>query len=64
MDVKIILAQLRREREQIIEAILSLERLASGRRRGPGRPPAWTYEITKKRRGRPPSSKNKTTPES
>jgi hypothetical protein len=64
MDVKIILAQLRQEREQVIEAILSLERLASGRRRGPGRPPAWISEITQKRRGRPRGSKNKTTPES
>jgi hypothetical protein len=41
MQLNKILEELRREREQIDEAILSLERLAaaSGPRRG--RPPAW-----------------------
>ena len=60
MDVSRILAELKAEREQIEEAILSLERLARGRGRGPGRPPNWISEITPKRRGRPPGSKNKT----
>jgi hypothetical protein len=64
MDVIRILAQLRQEREQVSEAILSLERLASGRGRGRGRPPAWMSDITKKRRGRPPGSKNKAAPKS
>jgi len=59
MDVSKILAELRQEREQIEEAILSLERLAQGRGRRRGRPPAWMTEITAKRRGRPPGSKNK-----
>ena len=59
MDVSKILAELKAEREQIEEAILSLERLARGRGRGPGRPPNWMAEITPKRRGRPPGSKNK-----
>jgi len=59
MDVAKILAELRQEREQIEEAILSLERLARGRGRRRGRPPAWMTEITTKRRGRPPGSKNK-----
>ena len=59
MDVSKILAELKAEREQIEEAILSLERLARGRGRGPGRPPNWISEITPKRRGRPPGSKNK-----
>jgi hypothetical protein len=60
MDVSKILAELKAEREQIEEAILSLERLARGRNRGPGRPPNWMAEITTpKRRGRPPGSKNK-----
>jgi hypothetical protein len=59
MDVAKILAELRQEREQIEEAILSLERLARGRGRRRGRPPAWMAEITTKRRGRPPGSKNK-----
>jgi hypothetical protein len=61
MDVSKILAELREERTQIEEAILSLERLARGRVRRRGRPPAWMAEITAKRRGRPPGSKNKTT---
>jgi hypothetical protein len=60
MDVSKILAELKAEREQIEEAILSLERLARGRGRGPGRPPSWmTDAATPKRRGRPPGSKNK-----
>lgn len=61
MDVTKILAELKAEREQLEEAILSLERLA--RNRGPkrGRPPAWLAELdVKPRRGRPPGSKNKT----
>ena len=62
MDVSKILAELKAEREQIEEAILSLERLARGRGRGPGRPPNWMSEITPKRRGRPPGSKNKVHP--
>ena len=59
MDVSRILAELKAEREQIEEAIVSLERLARGRSRGPGRPPNWMAELTPKRRGRPPGSKNK-----
>ena len=35
------LAELRLEREQIEEAILTLERLARGRGRRRGRPPSW-----------------------
>ena len=38
------LAELRLEREQIEEAILTLERLARGRGRRRGRPPAWLKE--------------------
>ncbi len=57
MDVTKMLADLRQEREQIEEAILSLERLARGRGKRRGRPPAWMQEV--KRRGRPPGSKNK-----
>jgi hypothetical protein len=59
MDVTKILSELRGERQQIEEAILSLERLARGRGRRRGRPPTWMAEITTKRRGRPPGSKNK-----
>ena len=61
MDVSKILAELKSERSQIEEAILSLERLARGRGNRRGRPPAWLAEATApKRRGRPPGSKNKT----
>jgi len=59
MDVTKILSELRQEREQIEEAIMSLERLARGRGRRRGRPPAWMSELDKKR-GRPLGSKNKT----
>jgi len=62
MDVSKILAELKAERAQIEEAILSLERLARGRGRRRGRPPAWLSageEQAPKRRGRPPGSKNK-----
>jgi hypothetical protein len=58
MDIANMLAELRTERDQIEEAILVLERMATGRggkRRG--RPPAWMSAV--KRRGRPLGSKNK-----
>lgn len=51
------LAELRQEREQVEEAIVTLERLARGRGKRRGRPPAWMSAL--KRRGRPPGSKNK-----
>jgi hypothetical protein len=57
MDLLKMLADLRQERAQIEEAIMTLERLARGRGRRRGRPPAWMTEI--KRRGRPPGSKNR-----
>ena len=60
MDVSKILADLRQERDQLEEAILSLERLARGRGKRRGRPPAWM--TVAKKRGRPPGSKNKTQP--
>lgn len=62
MDVSKILAELQAERAQIEEAILSLEKLARGRGKRRGRPPAWLTEVAEapKRRGRPPGSKNKT----
>jgi hypothetical protein len=51
------LAELRAERGQVEEAIMTLERLARGRGKRRGRPPAWMSQI--KRRGRPRGSKNK-----
>jgi hypothetical protein len=47
MDVNKMLAELRAEREQIEEAILSLERLARGRGKRRGRPPSWLAEMRK-----------------
>jgi len=63
MDVSKILAELREEREQVEEAILTLERLVRARGHRRGRPPAWMAgEQQPKRRGRPPGSKNKPAP--
>jgi hypothetical protein len=60
MDVLKMLADLRQERTQIEEAIITLERLSSDRGKRRGRPPAWMKEVAaSKRRGRPPGSKNK-----
>jgi len=72
LDVDKMLAELRMEREQIEEAILTLERLARGRGRRRGRPPSWLKEAQQavaehnatldqsapapKRRGRPAGS--------
>ena len=58
MDVAKILDELKAERVRLQSAIESLERLALGRVRRRGRPPAWMTEA--RRRGRPPGSKNKT----
>jgi hypothetical protein len=57
MDILKMLTDLRHERQQIEEAIVTLERLAKGRGKRRGRPPTWMAVI--KRRGRPPGSKNK-----
>ena len=46
LDVDKMLAELRLEREQIEEAILTLERLARGRGRRRGRPPAWLKDAS------------------
>jgi len=62
MDVIKMLAELRQERDQLVEAVLTLERLARGRGRRRGRPPAWMTadnDGVPKRRGRPPGGKNK-----
>lgn len=39
------LAELKMEREQLEEAILTLERLARGRGRRRGRPPSWLKDA-------------------
>jgi hypothetical protein len=58
MNLTKILEDLRREREQIDEAILSLERLAAGSGPRRGRPPAWLKE--QKTRSRTPNGKEAT----
>jgi hypothetical protein len=65
MDVRQILEQLTQERDQLNEAILSLESLVAGQGRRRGRPPARLKDVspveneTPKRRGRPAGIKNK-----
>ena len=56
VDINKMLEELRAERAQVEESIQVLERLASGRSRGRGRPPKWLAQV--KRRGRPKGSKN------
>jgi hypothetical protein len=45
MDINKMIAELREEREQVEEAMLTLERLARGRGRRRGRPPSWLKEV-------------------
>jgi len=65
MDVTKILAELKTERAQLEEAIVTLERLVRGQQgKRRGRPPAWLTATAAavdapRRRGRPPGSKNK-----
>jgi hypothetical protein len=48
VDIMKILDELRRERAQIEEAIMTLERLVEGRGRRRGRPPTWLAEARKR----------------
>jgi hypothetical protein len=57
MDLNRMLKELHAELAGVDQAILVLERVASGRGKRRGRPPAWMKTV--KRRGRPPGSKNK-----
>jgi hypothetical protein len=57
MEITKMLAELRAERDGVIEAIAVLERLSFGRGKRRGRPPKWMAQV--KRRGRPKGSKNK-----
>ena len=52
MDVNKILADLRLEREQIEDAIISLERLSQRRGKRRGRPPSWMKEAEDRRQTR------------
>jgi hypothetical protein len=51
------LTELRAEREQVEQAIIVVQRIAAGRGKRRGRPPAWMSQV--KKRGRPPGRKNK-----
>jgi hypothetical protein len=53
MEVTKVIAELRKERDQIEEAIVSLERLARGGGARRGRPPAWLAAAKKGRRQAP-----------
>ena len=58
MDINKMLVELRDERAQIEEAIITLERLAKGRGKRRGRPPAWLSDARKRDKapvGRPKS---------
>lgn len=59
MDVHQVVKELRDERDRIIAAIDSLQRLAAGKgSRRRGRPPKWMQEAKEhKRRGRPRKSR-------
>jgi hypothetical protein len=57
MNIEKMLGELKTEREGVEQAIMVLERMASGREKHCGRPPKWVPGT--KRRGRPPGSKNK-----
>jgi hypothetical protein len=63
MDIFKILEELQEEHRTIEEAIETLERLAAGRGKRRGRPPAWMAALAEedrpKRRGRPPGSRKR-----
>jgi len=53
VNVQKILSELHDERAYITQAILSLEQLATGRRRRRGRPPKWISDMTRRVRRTP-----------
>ena len=59
MDVQKILVELRQEREQIDQSILSLERLTRGHGKRRGRPPKWLKEAETKKPSRKSSRRGK-----
>jgi hypothetical protein len=63
MDIIKMLQDLRSEREQIEEAILTLERLARGQGRRRGRPPKWMLESAGSTRSRKSRTKRVLSPE-
>jgi hypothetical protein len=64
LDINKILDELRHQRTQLEEAIVSVERLATGQGKRRGRPPAWmaaakSLETAAKQPGRPVGSKSR-----
>jgi hypothetical protein len=57
MDINKMLTELREEKKNLEQVITILERMAVGRGKRMGRPPAWMSKF--KRKGRPKGSKNK-----
>ena len=45
MDIEELLLEARAERDAVVEAIITLERLACGRGKRRGRPPKWLAEM-------------------
>ena len=64
MDINRILTDLRQEREQIEDAIVSLERLARGRGKRRGRPPGWMKNAEDRRQNRPVETGKESRPQS
>jgi hypothetical protein len=59
-DYTAILSQLITERQQLDQAIATMQVLSQGGRKRRGRPPAWMKDLAAvPRRGRPPGSTNK-----
>ena len=63
MDVNNILTDLRQERDQIDDAIISLERLARGRGKRRGRPPSWMKNAEDRHQSRSFENDKKTRPQ-
>jgi DNA invertase Pin-like site-specific DNA recombinase len=61
MDILKMLVEMRTERENLEEAIVTLERLARGQGKRRGRPPLWMQKARKGpgRVGRPPKTEAK-----
>ena len=57
MDVAKMILELREERAQLEEVIMSLERLAAGQGRRRGRPPAWMQKTQPNHKARQPGRK-------
>jgi hypothetical protein len=59
MDIMKMLSDLRTEHSQIDEAILVLERLATGQGKRRGRPPKWLSQLRDERKSRTKAPKKR-----